>query len=235
VPARNRPRGFTLIELLVVVAIISLLVSILLPSLQQAKELAREVKCMSNMRQVSVFCMMSVNDETGLLPGGANAGGAPPVEIWWLPLARQGLVGSFVYYGKETSLGQELLTCPEGTIGPSAYGPVAGNMTSHGYGIVAGGSGGPGGRQCSVEEVLSPAIIPYWCEINNGAWTHALWFNNMLSTWHLGERSNVLFVDGHVQPIHESGWVCPTKPSWISNHYAYNFVITLPKPNWDEY
>lgn len=55
-------RGFTLIELLVVIAVLALLVSILVPSLREALEYARLVTCRLNMRNLSMACMIYVDD-----------------------------------------------------------------------------------------------------------------------------------------------------------------------------
>jgi prepilin-type N-terminal cleavage/methylation domain-containing protein/prepilin-type processing-associated H-X9-DG protein len=62
-------RGFTLVELLVVIGIIALLISILLPSLNKAREAGRSVKCMSNLRQLSQATMMFANDHKFKMPG----------------------------------------------------------------------------------------------------------------------------------------------------------------------
>ena len=59
----TRPSAFTLIELLVVVAIISLLMSILLPSLTRAKRQSKAAVCMSNMRQIGYLLLAYCNDD----------------------------------------------------------------------------------------------------------------------------------------------------------------------------
>ena len=60
--------AFTLIELLVVVAIISLLVSILLPNLSMAKQLAQQVTCASNLRNIGTATAMYTADNDGAIP-----------------------------------------------------------------------------------------------------------------------------------------------------------------------
>jgi prepilin-type N-terminal cleavage/methylation domain-containing protein/prepilin-type processing-associated H-X9-DG protein len=65
--AKRRP-AFTLVELLVVIGIIALLMSILLPALNKARENARQVKCANNMRQIWMACLMYANENKDKLP-----------------------------------------------------------------------------------------------------------------------------------------------------------------------
>lgn len=66
--AGEEARAFTLIELLVVLAIISLLVSILIPSLQKAKDLARTVVCMSQLRNFGLATQYYMEDFNNYYP-----------------------------------------------------------------------------------------------------------------------------------------------------------------------
>src|SRR5438552_6244373 len=77
----RRGSGFTLVELLVVIGIIAVLISILLPSLNKAREAAKRTQCLSNLRQIAVFLNMYANAYKGVVPLGANSGGAAGRDI----------------------------------------------------------------------------------------------------------------------------------------------------------
>jgi len=83
-PRRPQRAAFTLIELLVVIAIIALLVSILVPSLKRARELAREAVCVSNLRQLGNAYYLYAEENTGHVPlWYTNPGNVGP-DFWWV-------------------------------------------------------------------------------------------------------------------------------------------------------
>jgi len=70
---KRRRSGFTLIELLVVIGIIAVLVSMLLPALNKARQSAIKLQCSSNMRQLAIMCHIYATQWKGRVPMGYTA------------------------------------------------------------------------------------------------------------------------------------------------------------------
>jgi prepilin-type N-terminal cleavage/methylation domain-containing protein/prepilin-type processing-associated H-X9-DG protein len=130
----SRKRAFTLIELLVVIAIIAILAAILFPVFAQAREKARAISCLSNLKQIGTANMMYAQDYDETFTCGWGDGPQAGSTIWRITL----LPYIQRYQGQATATGGAsyddtqygntgVLSCPNKPAGRS-YGP-----TSYGY------------------------------------------------------------------------------------------------------
>jgi prepilin-type N-terminal cleavage/methylation domain-containing protein/prepilin-type processing-associated H-X9-DG protein len=113
---RRRPKGFTLVELLVVIGIIAVLIGILLPALNKARESARTVKCSSNLRTIGQGLAVYLAENDSVFPPAYTYKAAPGFagRADSFPQPTEGYVhwSSYLLGLKRGSTPQQAFTCP---------------------------------------------------------------------------------------------------------------------------
>ncbi|WP_146515191.1 DUF1559 domain-containing protein [Rubripirellula amarantea] len=111
--SRTDRQGFTLVELLVVIAIIAILVGLLLPAVQAAREAARRVQCQNRVKQIGL-AMHNYESTYKTLPWGAKGGWGQSWTSDILPFLDQNQIAAIVPQG-EPGFGNNTTVTPDGS------------------------------------------------------------------------------------------------------------------------
>ena len=244
----NKQRnGFTLIELLVVVSIIALLVSILLPSLQTAREQAKSVVCKSNLSQMRLAWAMYLDDNNECFPYvheqrfGGIGGSWPDCEN---PNRRlTPYAGDGKLFRCPADRGYGGITNCFTQLGTSYIYNCRANINPYGYGLALKKMGQLKGSLDRLLMVGDNTMGSYW-----GSQPVLLpQYVTNPGFWHKRDKAmtNVLFVDLHVDTIHivptpdaaatggsvdpDGKWTFAT--GWDGPHPITKFGLSFP-PRW---
>ena len=191
-----KQRVFTLIELLVVIAIIAILASMLLPALNKARDKAKAIKCISNLKQVGLTLGMYISDNESYYP-------APYYQVdsenyhWGRVLDENKYLGN-----------RNIMFCP--SVSPTNYANAYKKQPTNPFMRTYGLRGedyriGPGTtkriKNPSIYFIAGDSVLNSSTSSSNGWQTYLIYRKNRgngIYVLHLrhGHRANMLFADG---------------------------------------
>lgn len=222
-PPRDSPRGFTLVELLVVIAIIGILVTLLLPAVQAAREAARRISCTNNLKQLGLAVHNFHSSQNALPRAGLFGSGEASWVVMLMPFVEQQAIydlwdttlkGGCYFASREAREAQvDIFYCPTrrgppqlsealyryGAGGPGALGDYAG---CYGHTIPSSSSGPNDNTGAFMYANDNGEIVTFDNTLHSRDWKHPTRLKDISD----GTSKTIFIGEKHVRPEDHGLW-----------------------------